>query len=147
MKRISALAILPLVLILFYASGASAGAQVRIRVIEASNIGSGVDPNLTGIHNQLGSLFNFNSYRLLRDVNLSLTGNRPVDLAAHPGRSLEVTLVGEYKNLIELRIRVKREGASILDTSVRLSSRRRVIFIGGPRHGEGALIFAISALF
>lgn len=147
MKRIAALSIFPLVLILFYASESVAGVQARIRVIEASNAGSAIDPNLVGIHGQLGSLFNFSSYRLLKDINLALPGNRPVDLVVHPGRSLEVTLVGEYKNLIELRIRVLREGAAILNTTVRLSSRKRVIFIGGPRHGEAAFIFAISALF
>ena len=79
-------------------------------------------------------------------MNLRLAGNRPVDVIVHPGRSLEITLIGEHRNLIELRIRVKREGSSILITHVRLGSGRTIL-IGGPRHGEATLIFAISGRF
>lgn len=101
---------------------------------------------LRDVHGQLGSLFSFTSYRLLRDINLGLVGNRPVEVPVHPGRSIEVTLIGEYKNLVELRIRIKREGVSVLNTHVRLTSGRTIL-IGGPRHGEGTMIFAISARF
>ena len=125
--------------------------QIRVRIIEASNVRSGVDPSfvdpaLTDVYRELGSLFSFTSYRLLKDINLNLAGNRSVDVIVHPGRSVEITLVGEYKNLVELRIRVKREGSSILITHVRLASGRTIL-IGGPRHGEGTIIFAISARF
>jgi hypothetical protein len=79
-------------------------------------------------------------------MNLHLIDKQPVDIVVHPGRSFEVTLVNQYRNLVELRIRVKREGASILVTHVRLASGRTIL-IGGPRHGEGTLIFAISGRF
>ena len=125
---------------------AFAQVQTRVRIIEASNVGILVDPALTDVHSQLGSLFNFTSYRLLKDVQLSLVGSRPVDIFVHPGRSVEITLVGEYKNLVELRIKVKRDGVPILNTHVRLSLGRTIL-IGGPKHGEGTIIFAISARF
>lgn len=125
---------------------AFAQVETRVRIVEASNVGILVDPALTDVHSQLGSLFNFTSYRLLKDIHLSLVGNRPVDIFVHPGRSMEITLVGEYRNLVELRIRVKRDGLPILNTHVRLS-RGRTILIGGPRHGEGTIIFAVSARF
>lgn len=146
MKRISSFSFLALVLFLLSSSVAFAQVQTRIRIIEASNEGSSVDPILRDVHGQLGSLFSFTSYRLLRDLNLGLVGNRPVEVSVHPGRSVEVTLIGEYKNLVELRIRVKREGAFVLNTHVRLISGRTIL-IGGPRHGEGTIIFAISARF
>ena len=125
---------------------AFAQVQTRVRIIEASNVGILVDPALTDVHSQLGSLFNFTSYRLLKDIQLSLVGSRPVDIFVHPGRSVEITLVGEYKNLVELRIRVKRDGVPILNTHVRLSLGRTIL-IGGPKHGGGTIIFAISARF
>lgn len=146
MRRISCLSVLVAVLVLWGALTASAEVQTRVRIIEASNQGALIDPVLVDVHGQLGSLFNFTSYRLLKEVNLSLAGTRPVDIPVHPGRSVEVTLVGEYKNLIELRIRVKRDGAPILNTHVRLSPQRTIL-IGGPRHGEGTIIFAISSRF
>jgi hypothetical protein len=142
----SSFSILAFIGFLFFSSEAFAQVQTRIRVIEASNVGSLVDPSLEDVHNELGSLFNFTSYRLLRDLNLSLLGNRPVKIPIHGGRSMEVTLVGEYKNTVELKLKILRGRTTILDTRVRLSSGRTIL-IGGPRHGEGVIIFAVSSRF
>jgi len=149
LKKIYSFSILLLIVLLFFASAASAQVQARVRIIQASNVGTMIDPSLKDVHDELGSLFNFTSYRLLKDMNLNLMGNRPVEIPVHPGptrRSLEISLVGEHRNTIELRIRIKREGAPILNTQVRLSSGRTVL-IGGPRHGEGVAILAISTRF
>ena len=50
------------------------------------------------------------------------------------------------RDAAKLRIRVIREGKDILNTQVRLSPGRTVL-IGGPRHGEGVVIYAVSARF
>ena len=85
------------------------------------------------LHNELGSLFSFTSYRLLRDENLNLSLNQPVSISAREGRIImEITLVGLHKSVAELRIRVDREGTEILNTQVRLSPGRTVL-IGGPK--------------
>ena len=135
-------------LFVFSSSTAFAGAQVRLRIIEASHAGTGVDPVLEDVHAELGSLFSFNSYKLLKEINVDLVGNRMVDVPVYPGRSIELTLVGEYKRLIELRIKMIREGAIVLNTNVRLAPGRTIL-IGGPRKGRtpGTLIFAVSARF
>ena len=135
------------VLLLFLSAPlASADALARLRVIGASNAGSSIDPSLRDVHDQLGTLFSFTSYRLLRDQLLDLSLNRPVDIPVHPGRSIEVTLLGERRGVAEFRVRIKREGTDILNTQVRLSPGRTVL-IGGPRHGEGVIILALSARF
>lgn len=60
---------------------------------------------------------------------------------------MEITLVGEHKNVIELRIRVNREGKDILNTQVRLFPGRTVL-VGGPRHTRGGVvIYALHANF
>jgi hypothetical protein len=82
----------------------------------------------------------------LREENLRLSPNQPVTITAHPGRFMEVNLVGMQKDAAKLRIRVIREAKDILDTQVRLSPGRTVL-IGGPRHGEGVVIYALSARF
>ena len=133
-------------LITLFSGIALAQVQTRIRIIEASGSGGFVDPVLKDVHDQLGSLFNFTSYRLLKDYNVALSGNRPVELPVHTGRAMEVTLIGEYKNLVELRIRLKRDGSQILNTHVRLNSGRTIL-IGGPKTGSGTMIFAISSRF
>jgi hypothetical protein len=131
---------------LCFVSSVFAQVQTRLRLIEASNKGSTVDPSLKDLAGQLGSLFSFTSYRLLRDNTLSLSPNQPIDVpTAHQGRvALEVTLVNQQKNLAEYRIRIRRERTELLNTQVRLSPGRTVL-IGGPKHGEGIIILALSA--
>jgi hypothetical protein len=146
MKRMLVFPIIFFILFLFSTSIALGQVQTRIRVIQASNVGHNIDPSLRDVHKELGSLFNFTSYRLLRDETLDLTLNQPISISVHPGRFMEVSLIGLRRNLAELRIRVVREGKDILLTEIRLPPERTVL-IGGPRHGEGVAIYAISARF
>jgi hypothetical protein len=132
---------------LFFIPTASAQVQVRIRVILASNVGQEIDPALNDVHKELGSLFNFTSYRLLRDEPMNLVPNRTVTVQGRrPGRFMEVTLVAFNRDNAQLKIRVIREGVDLLNTQVRLSPGRTVL-IGGPRYGEGVVIFAVSSRF
>jgi hypothetical protein len=147
MKKIAFPPALFLILVLFSTSVALGQVQTRIRAIEASNAGFGIDPSLRDVHRELGSLFSFTSYRLLRDETLNLLPNQTVLIQGHhPGRFMEVTLVGLRRNVATLRIRVIREGVVILSTEIRLFPGRTVL-IGGPRRGEAVVIFAVSARF
>ena len=147
MKKIAFPPALFLILVLFSTSVALGQVQTRIRAIEASNAGFGIDPSLRDVHRELGSLFSFTSYRLLRDETLNLLPNQTVSIQGHhPGRFMEVTLVGLHRDVAKLRIRVIREGVDILNTEIRLSPGRTVL-IGGPRRGEAVVIFAVSARF
>jgi hypothetical protein len=127
-------------------SVAFAQVPTRVRVIEASNVGSSIDPSLKDVQSDLKSFSNFTSYRLLKDENLSLSPNRPADIPIHKGRSLEITLVGQRKDIAECRVKIKSEGTDILNTQVRLSSGRTVLIVG-PKHGEGVAIIALSSRF
>jgi len=129
-----------------FVSTALGQVQTRVRIIEASNVGSSIDPALRDVHDQLGSLFNFTSYRLLRDESLSLVPNRPSAINAHEGVSLEITLTKQQKKTAVYQIRILRKGSEILDTKVRLSPGKTAL-IGGPKHGQGSIILAISARF
>jgi hypothetical protein len=133
-------------LVLFFTSTVFAQAQTRVRIIQASNVGSTIDPSLKDVHGQLGSLFNFTSYRLLSDEQFSLSENRPVEISAHQGIGLEINLVRKQKDLAEYRIKLRRDGTEILNTQGRLSPGRSLV-IGGPKHGDGTIILAISARF
>ncbi len=139
-----------LILISIFLSGfpsiAPAQVQTRLRVIEASNVGSSIDPSLRDIHDQLGSLFRYTSYRLIRDETLALSPNRTTSIAFQEGRSIEVTQIGLQKNIAELRVRITSDRTEILNTQVRLSPGRTVL-IGGPKHGQGVAILALSASF
>ena len=145
MRRIASLFIFALILSLFSTSVVLAQVQTRVRVIEASNVGSSIDSSLRDVHGQLGSLFSFSSYRLLKDENVTLSPNQPISIPVHQGRSLEVTLIKQQRDTAEVRVKIKREGTDILNTQVRLSPGRTVS-IGGPKHGEGTLLIVLSRL-
>ncbi len=144
MNRTSLLTVSVLVALLLLASTASAEVRIRLRVIQASNAGATIDPILRDVYDQLGSLFSFRSYQLLRDQTLELSGAQPIQIPVHPGRAIEITLVGQRRNMTELQVKIKREGSDVLNTRVRISPGRTVL-IGGPKHGGGVVIFAVTA--
>ena len=148
MKRVVVLPILLFILFFLSTSVASGQVQTRLRAVRASNVGSGFDPSLRDVQDELGSLFSFTSYRLLMDETLSLSPNRPVSTSAREGRIIiETTLEGLHKSAAELRIRVIRQGNDILNTKVRLFPGRTVL-VGGPRHLRGGVvIYALHARF
>ena len=146
-KRIALLLAAFFVVSFFSLPTAFAQVQVRIRVILASNAGQEIDPSLRDVHKELGSLFSFTSYRLVRDESLNLSLNQPAKITGRTGKAfLEATLVGLHRNMAELRLRVVREGTEILNTQVRLFSGRTIL-VGGPRYGEGVVIYAIYGNF
>lgn len=147
MKRVVTLIAFFSLLFILFTSVAFAQVQTQLRVIRASNVGQGVDPSLKELHNELKTLFNFTSYRLLRDENLNLSLNQPISISAREGKIImEITLVGLRRNVAELRIRVNREGTEKLNTQVRLSPGRTVL-IGGPKVRDGVIIYAFYARF
>ena len=147
MKRVVTLIAFFSLFFILFTSVVFAQVQTQLRVIRASNVGQGVDPTLKELHNELKTLFNFTSYRLLRDENLNLSLNQPISISAREGKIImDITLVGLHRNVAELRIRVNREGTEKLNTQVRLSPGRTVL-IGGPKVRDGVIIYAFYARF
>jgi hypothetical protein len=145
MKKITLGLIVAFTLLFFSASLSLAQIQLRMRSIHASDIDSNVDPALKDLHKELRSLFNFTSYRLIREEMLNLALNQPVLFFSREGRiDVEVTLVGLHKGTAEVRIRVTREGSQVLNTQVRLSPGRTVL-VGGQKHRRGGVV--IYALY
>ncbi len=145
MKKTTALFSLLILLSLLSLSTAHAQVATRVRIIEASNMGSGIDPALKDLAGQISSLFSFRSYRLLSDQTVSLFLNRPVLLPLNTERFLELTLMSQYRETAEVRLKIRKEKTEILNTQVRLYPGRTVS-IGGPKHGEGTLLIALSRL-
>ena len=137
--------ILILLLSPFFGDAAFAQVQVRVRVMEASNVGSGIDSSLRDLHDQLGSLFSFSSYRLLKDESVSLSPNQSVSLSVPPERTLELTLINQHRVTAEIRVKITRGGRDLLTTLVRIAPGRSVS-IGGPKRGESTIIVALSRL-
>ncbi len=120
--------------------------QTRLKVFEASNVGAGTDSSLKDMRDQFKSLFSFSSYRLLKEETLTLYSNQPASVPVPPGRTIELTLTGQQRNVAEVIVKVKEERTDVLNTKVRLSPGRTVS-IGGPKYGEGVIIITLSAQF
>ena len=145
MKRILVFFLSVSILSVLSISTALAQVQTRVRIIEASNVGSNIDSSLRDVTGQIGSLFSFSSYRLLKEETVSLQKDLPVSIAVHPGRSLELTLIKQHRTGAEVRVKIKREGSDILNTQVRLTPGRTVS-IGGPKHREGTILITLALL-
>ncbi len=141
--RFTLIILIPFLLLI---SLSHAQVQTRLRVFEASNVGSGIDSSLKDMGDQLKSLFSFSSYRLLKEERHTLYPNQPVSVPIPPQREIELTLIGKQRSVAEVKVKMKQEKKDILNTQVRLSPGR-TISIGGPKHGEGVLIIALSAHF
>jgi hypothetical protein len=146
MRRIFLILLFFLTFSLLSISLSYAQVQVRLRVFEASNVGTGIDSSLRDMRDQFKPLVDFSSYRLLKEETPTLYPNRPVSSPAHPGRMIELTLIRQDKNVADVRVKIKREQVDILNTQVRLSPGRTVS-IGGPKHGEGVIIITLSGQF
>jgi len=146
MRRPCPLFLFLFLFLLLSASIAYGQIHTRLRVIQASNVGSVIDPALKDVHGKLGSLFSFTSYRLVRDQDVVLSPNQPARVQVHPEVFLEMTLMGLQSGNAEVKVRVNRSRTDILNTQIRLSPDRTVL-VGGTRHGEGVVIYALSAKF
>jgi hypothetical protein len=142
-RKILSSIILTLLFLPIFVPVAFAQVEIRVRVMEASNVGSGIDSSLKDLHGQLGSLFSFSSYRLLKDENVSLSPKQPVSLPLDPGRSLELTLIELRRVVAEVKVRISKDGRDVLTTLVKLTPGRSVS-IGGPKRGEASIIIALS---
>lgn len=145
MRRILISSIFVLILTVLSISTASAQVQTRVRIIEASNVGSNIDSSLRDVTGQISSLFSFSSYRLLKEETVTLQKDQPVSIPLHPGRSLELTLIRQQREGAEVRVKIKREGSDVLNTQVRLTPGRTVS-IGGPKHREGTILITLALL-
>ncbi len=146
MRRIFHIFLFIFVFSLLSPSLSHAQVQAHLRVFEASNVGTGKDSSLRDMGDQFKSLLSFSSYRLLKEETVTLRPDQPAIVPLHEGRSMELILTGQRRDVAEVRVKIKREQADVLDTKVRLSPGRTVS-IGGPKHGQGVIIITLSAQF
>jgi hypothetical protein len=118
---------------------------LTVQVIHASNQGTAVDPALAKIKSQLSSL-KFNSYRLLETHPLVTKLGVKHTVALPGGRTLELYPYGLSGGSLELLVTIVDGAKRILDTTVRLPNHGTIV-VGGPAHGDGVLIVALSGSF
>ena len=120
--------------------------SVRVRLILASNEPgfSGASPELNDIAGNLGSLFKYKGYKLLKSSTRSVSPGKPATMSLPYGTKLEISSAGGGKNERSLSVRwLQTQRGEIVSTQVRLRGRNPVL-IGGPSVKDGVLIIALS---
>jgi hypothetical protein len=125
-----------------FAWGAEVG--VGIRVILASHEEEGIDARLEDIQKNLGTLFNYSSYRLLQERSLLLSEGQMDQLPLADDKELHIQLLQEQGGTAEIAVEILQGGKDIFKTTAKLK-KGGTLLIGGPKHEDGVLILAIAA--
>ncbi len=124
---------------------AEAPVKLTVQVIHASNNGAAVDPALAKIKAQLSSL-KFSNYQLLETHPLSTKVGAKHAVALPGGRTMDLYPYGISGGSLEVLVTITDGTKRILDTTVRLPNNGTIV-VGGPSHGDGVLIVALSGSF
>jgi hypothetical protein len=114
-------------------SSASGAATLSVRLVEATNDGSGIDGRLRDVAAAFGDL-SFNSYRLVDAADFPIPARETRAMGGY-----EVACAGELGGLM---ITVRLRGQELLNTSVSLRPKKPLVVGGFPsRKGRMILVF------
>jgi len=120
--------------------------DVSVRTVLASQGSPFIDPELSGLVEELRSLFRYSSYRLLSKDRLALN-TQETGIVSLPGqRMLKVTPTSLQGKRVELQLVILKKDKQIFETVIQLLNNGSII-VGGPKHQDGSLLFNISASF
>ncbi len=122
-------------------AGNAAGTYVR--VIHASQGQNFIDSELRDLAEELGSVFKYTSYRLIKTKNMVLNNNQQGVVNLPNKRSLVVTPIKIGGGKIKYQISILKSGDQIFGTQIILKNQRSIT-IGGPKFKKGYLLFNIS---
>jgi hypothetical protein len=117
---------------------------VDVGVVVASHEGTTMDPALSSIRNQLHSMFNYSSYRMVDRLKRSLSVGETGEFVLPGNRSMRVTPAPAKGDKVRLAVQVMEGERSLVTTTLGLS-RGGMVIVGGPSYQKGVLILIISA--
>ena len=132
-------------LLAFGAASAENSVDLHVRTVLATDSNSLFDARLNPCRRQLNGLFRFASYRLVKEEERLVPWGSPNNFDIPGGRYLEVLPKAFQENRLRLRV-LLIEGTSPppLDTDFSVPNHGN-IWVGGPRHSDGALLISIGA--
>ena len=117
---------------------------VDVGVVVASHEGPTMDPALASIRNQLQSMFNYSSYRMVDRLKRTLSVGETGDFGLPGDRSMRVTPVPAKGNKVRLAVQIMEGDRNLVSTTLGMS-RGGMVIVGGPSYRKGVLILIISA--
>ncbi len=127
-------------------ANASQRVQIEWRVITASHKRGNIDPRLRDIYRDLGSVFNYGSYRLIDMNRVSLTPHQEVSVPLSATQTFVVKVTGVRRQWVHARIQLLNKGQPIFGTTVQLMNGRTLL-IGGPTDHGKTFIFSLRSFW
>ena len=143
--RLTAIAFIGLFLIAHIAAASpDARVAIDVGVVVASHDGPTMDPELSSIRNELQSMFNYSSYRMIDRLKRTLSVDETGEFGLPGGRSMRVTPVPAKGNKVRLAVQIMEGDRNLVSTTLGMS-RGGMVIVGGPSYRKGVLILIISA--
>ncbi len=122
---------------------ASSRVQTSVRVIHASQDPHHIDASIRDLAAELESVFRYTAYRLVQSRAMTLEFNQKGSVGLPGDRTLMVNPARITGGRIQYQISILKAGEQIFQTQVLLRDGGSIT-IGGPRYGNGYLLFNIS---
>jgi hypothetical protein len=132
------------VLALALAARAQDTVAIEVGTVLATNASSQIDAQLASIRGQLQRLFQYSSYRLVKQEQSDLSCGKPASFEIPGGRHLQVMAKDTRGGRVSLSVALMKERHVLMRTDLTLG-KRGTIMVGGPRYEDGVLIIWIGA--
>jgi hypothetical protein len=117
-------------------------AEIRVRVIQATNTGKKFDPHLEDLRKFLGQ-HKFSSFKQVIDETIEVGQSETKGIGLLSGKNLNVTLKALTKEKATIQLLLLGQTGQILDTTVS-AGPHKLFFIAGPKYEDGVLFIAIE---
>jgi hypothetical protein len=124
-------------------------AHILIYVIEASNEGQGVDPQIQHLVKEFRGAFRYSSYQLVTKIPRRLEPGEKEEVNLPGHREMQLQMQGYENDRISLKVRIREKAEKgrhrdVLNTEFRIIEGGTIV-IGGYEYQNGKLLVAISA--
>lgn len=125
---------------------AGQGLRVTVDAVKADKAGSHVDPELRDLVAELGPMFAYTAFTLLKTTTTRLTLGQTDLNPVSRDHGLELHLLGFAEGRARLRVRVLESSRERLSTVLLLVNGGSAV-IGGPAYEDGVMLLRIRGEF
>jgi hypothetical protein len=117
---------------------------LEVGTVLANNASTQIDAELASIRGQLERLFQYSSYRLMKQEQSDVSCGKPASFEIPGGRHLQVMAKDARGGRVSLNVALVKDRHVLMRTDLTLG-KRGMIMVGGPRYENGVLIIWIGA--
>lgn len=125
---------------------ANSGVMVDVEIIKALQTSSEIDPELTGLANEVGPVLNFKGFKLLKKSQVPLKTGETGELLLSRNRRLTLKLEGFEADQARLNLKIFKDQTEIFATTLIMVDDGSAI-IGGPKLKKGVMLLRIQGRF